>query len=101
MPAALPDGAIRANTVSIPVTANPVPRAAAARIVAAALRPPAACPVLATDGGFGETVGAYVERLVVSRQETPSAEPLSERQLVARIRELRVEIADCQSPDLP
>lgn len=101
LPAALPDGAIRANTVSIPVTANPVPRAAAARIVAAALRPPAACPVLATDGGFGDTVGAYVERLVVSRQETPSAEPLSERQLVARIRELRVEIADCQSPDLP
>lgn len=98
-PAALPPGAIVSNTALIPTSANPVRREAAARMVAAALHPPAGCPGLATPSELGEPVGSAIERLVLLQQEGSSGR-ISDRELVTRLALARREISLCQSPDL-
>jgi hypothetical protein len=99
LPAALPSDAQPADTVLVPTSANPAPREAAARIVAAALLPPTRCADLTTAAGFGETVGAAVERLVIEGRSAADAYHLSDDQLADRIETIRRQIDGCHRPD--
>jgi len=99
VPRALP-AQLRSSVAIIRVSADPVPRAGAARLIADSIRVRSGCPAHTTVTQLALPIDYVAERIVAERQ-VPDGRMLTDAQIPSWLSRVFSAVADCRTPPAP